>query len=223
MSSIRKNPTPRLPHSYAARADEKINSGEGSSHISWLSCQSYEVVINTTLSMLQKVGYHQLTIEGIATTAGVDTAAIYSRWSTKASLVIEVINRRLRQAPSMCGDPEKDIRAIVLNLIEVFNDTIPCGLPAFVGDLAHDPGAAETLATALGAYRPSNTAALREAVRPYQLPYDVDITDGLDIIAGTIFYRRLMHRPVDDTFVEQLTKLAATGELPRLNRPPQSA
>ena len=222
MNSVGNNSTRRLSHSHATHANEQVNNGERLSHVSRLSSQSYDVVIDTTLSMLQEVGYHQLTIEEVAATAGVDTAAIYSQWSTKAGLVIEAIDHRLRQVPSMCGDPEKDIRAMVLNLIEIFNDAVPCALPAFAGNLANDPGVAERLATVLGAYRPRNTAALLGAVRSCQLPYDIDITDGrLDVIAGTILYRRLMHRPVDDTLVEQLTKLAVTGELPRLNPSPQ--
>ena len=205
MNSVGKGSTRRLFHHHVAHADEHANSSEGLSDISPLSCQSYRVVIDTALSMLQEVGYRQLTIEGVAAAAGVDTAAIYWRWATKAGLVIEAISHRMRQAPSMCGDPEKDIRAMVLNLIEIFNDAVPCALPAFTGNSANDPGVAEELATVLSAYRPSNVAALLGAVRSCELPYDIDITAGLDVIAGTIFYRRLMHRPVDDTLVEQLT------------------
>jgi hypothetical protein len=101
MNSVGKGSTRRLFHHYVAHADEHANSSEGLSDISPLSCQSYRVVIDTALSMLQEVGYRQLTIEGVAALAGVDTAAIYWRWATKSGLVIEAISHRMRQAPSM--------------------------------------------------------------------------------------------------------------------------
>lgn len=217
MNSAQGSFTRGLRHSHAAHANEQTNGGEGLSNVSRLSPRSYCVIVDTTISMLRDVGYHQLTIEGVAATAGVDTVTIYLRWTTKASLVVEAIGHRLRQVHSMCGDPEKDIRAMVLNLIEIFNDAVPCALPAFAGSLANDPSVAEKLAAVLGTYRPSNAAALIGAVRHGELSNDSDITDVLDVIAGTIFYRRLMHQPVDDTLVEQLTKLALTGQLPRLN------
>ena len=167
MNSVGKGSTRRLFHHHVAHADEHANSSEGLSDISPLSCQSYRVVIDTALSMLQEVGYRQLTIEGVAAAAGVDTAAIYWRWATKAGLVIEAMSHR-RQAPSMCGDPEKDIRAMVLNLIEIFNDAVPCALPAFTGNSANDPGVAEELATVLSAYCPEqrrSAARSRQVVR----------------------------------------------------------
>jgi AcrR family transcriptional regulator len=217
MSNDGKNSTRRLLHGQPRRADEQVGSRKGLSVSSGLDYQSYCVTIETVLSMLREVGYHQLTTEEVATVTGVDAATIRRWWPTKASLVIEAISHRMRQAPSMCGDPEKDTRAMVSNLVEIFNDTVPCALPALVGDGVNDSRGAQRLATVLETYRSSNAASLLSAVSYDEPPDDIGVIDILDVIAGTILYRRLIHRPVDDALIEQLTKLALAGQLPRLN------
>jgi AcrR family transcriptional regulator len=76
--------------------------------------QPHDAIVESTLALLQEVGYLRLTIESVVAHAGVGKATIYRWWSTKANEAIEAIGQRLRQPPPLTGDT--DIRAMVLTL-----------------------------------------------------------------------------------------------------------
>jgi AcrR family transcriptional regulator len=176
--------------------------------------------VDATLAMLGDVGYQGLTIEGVATLAGVSKATIYRWWSTKANLVIEAVSHRLQQPPPPSGDALMDIRAMIATLVGIFAGAVGSVLPVLAVDVAGDPDATEKLASVLGPYRAGNTAVLLSAVGRGELPHDIDTTAVLDAIIGTILYRRLMHRPLDSSLVDQLTVLVLNGEVPRLQAQP---
>jgi len=52
-----------------------------------------EAIFAATLELLAENGYAQLTIERIATRAGVGKASLYRRWPDKVSVVLEAVSR----------------------------------------------------------------------------------------------------------------------------------
>ena len=52
--------------------------------------RSHRAILDTAARLLRERGYADITIEGIAAEAGVGKATIYRRWSTKASLYMEL-------------------------------------------------------------------------------------------------------------------------------------
>jgi hypothetical protein len=108
---------------------------------------------------------------------------------------------------------------MILRIVDAFAGPLGYVLPALAADLADDPKATNQLAGVLGPYRASNVAVLLSVVGQGDVPHDIDTTTVLDAIAGTILFRRLMHRPLDGVLAEQLAALVLTGQLPRIQAP----
>ena len=57
------------------------------------SDEAHQAILDATLSLLVEVGFSALTIEGVATRAGVGKATIYRRWASKLPLVVEAFGQ----------------------------------------------------------------------------------------------------------------------------------
>ena len=57
------------------------------------SVQSHQAMLKATLELLSEVGYEGMSLEAIATRAGVGKTTIYRRYSGKAELVADAIER----------------------------------------------------------------------------------------------------------------------------------
>lgn len=179
--------------------------------------QSHAAILDATVEQLASVGYHRLTIEGIAAQAGVSKATVYRWWPTKARLIIEALSKRSDiERVAATGDVRADARAIVQRVIEIMTKT-PLGqvLPPLGADFNDDPQARIDLIEWLGRIRASCLALLYEAAGRGDLPYDIDAELILDLLVGTVMYRYLFAHRVDDRLVDQLADLIANGQLPR--------
>src|SRR4051812_16778531 len=71
-----------------------------------------------TVDLLATEGYANLTMSGVAAQAGVSTATLYRRWSSKLELVLDTLTARAEESPVPdTGSLEGDCRAIVHNLV----------------------------------------------------------------------------------------------------------
>lgn len=180
--------------------------------------QAHESILDATIEILHEVGYHRLTVEGVATRAGVGKTTIYRWWPTKTSLVIEALDRYLDLPPI---PPSDDCRADIRILIQRMADTLarpPLGeaLPALAVQLNRDPTAVEQFRQMLGPRRAANAALLYHAASRGDLPHDIDPHALLDIVAGALLYRSLTRMAPTPTLIDQLTGLVLDGQLPRI-------
>ena len=51
--------------------------------------EAHQAILDATLELLAEVGFSALTVEGVASRAGVGKATIYRRWASKLPLVVE--------------------------------------------------------------------------------------------------------------------------------------
>jgi hypothetical protein len=116
------------------------------------------------------------------------------------------------------GDLRHDVQCLILRAIELMNKT-PLGsaLPHLAIDFADDPEARVQLLKWLGPTRASQLALLYEAAGRGDLPHDLDAGLVLDLIGGTIMYRKLLGGPSDDQIADQLVSLIVDRQLPRSN------
>ena len=77
-----------------------------------------EAIFAATLELLAEQGYAQLTIERIATRAGIGKASLYRRWPDKVSVVLEAVSRH-PQRPSApdTGSLRDDMLAYLRTLV----------------------------------------------------------------------------------------------------------
>ncbi len=212
-------PSFKRPDDAYPEGEQDLNTPPASPSGRTRSLQAHNAIMDATLAMVREVGYHRLTIEGVATHAKVGKATIYRWWPTKAHLVIGALAYRRPERSPLTGDSAKDIRAMILRKVGAFAGPIGYILPAVAADLADDPDASHLLAGLRGTHRAGEVAVLLSAIVQGDLPHDLDTATVLDTISGTVLYRRLMHLPLDDALADQLTTLVLTGQLPRIKAP----
>jgi AcrR family transcriptional regulator len=170
-----------------------------------------------TIDVLKDSGYHGLTIERVATSAGVGKTTVYRWWPTKARLVAEALSTQLEFHPvAATGDLRTDIRYLVQRAVQALHRSpLAQVLPEMAYDLDHDPEAREEILKLFGPARASNLSVLYAAVGNGSLPYDLDGALILDIISGTVLYRSLLGRDLGPHIIDQLTDLVVDFRLPR--------
>lgn len=84
------------------------------------SAASHQAMLQSTLALLAEVGYEAMSIEAIATRAGVGKTTIYRRYSNKAELVADAIEslREEMLIPDL-GDLWSDIDALIENAAQI--------------------------------------------------------------------------------------------------------
>jgi AcrR family transcriptional regulator len=182
------------------------------------SIRSHQAILAATTQLLAEVGYTALTIEGVATRAGVGKATVYRWWPSKGALVIEAMSTARDMVPvPESGDLRKDLLAVGKGIVQTLAHT-PAGavIPALAADIMHDPEMAEQFRSQM--IRPRRSAVtqiLRRAADRGELPADLDIDLLLDVYAGAVFYRVLVSgEPVTDLLAEQLVSLLLDGKAP---------
>ncbi|WP_053206123.1 TetR/AcrR family transcriptional regulator [Jiangella muralis] len=174
------------------------------------SARSHKRIVDCTVAELERVGYYELTIEGVAQAAGVSKATIYRWWPSKPSLVAEAIASSLDHdmAPET-DDVERDLLAAIQTTIDNFGGSLGgIALPALVADLAHDAAGYRAFYEGfLKPRRAASAAVIRRAIDEGLLAPDTDAELTLDLWAGAVFYRILISRqPVTDQFAEEILK-----------------
>src|SRR5262249_1227272 len=112
--------------------------------------------LGAALELLVEVGYSGLTVEGIASRAGVGKATIYRRWASKLPLVIEAFAQLPALEESDTGDLVDDLERMLRSYLEAFVST-PLGavVPGAAGRGGDGPrGGAAPHPVGMGGVRP---------------------------------------------------------------------
>ena len=87
-----------------------------------------------------EVGFSALTVEGVATRAGVGKATIYRRWPSKLPLVVEAFGQLPGFAKVDSGNLAEDLKGMLRSYLQAFNETpLATVLPSLAGERAHNP------------------------------------------------------------------------------------
>lgn len=184
------------------------------------SARSHDAIIAATVDLMTRLGYSQLTIEGVASAAGVGKATVYRWWPTKALLVVDAIDvelTRARRTPRpVSGSSVAVVRELVRDVVAVVVSPVGQMIAAVVADLPGDPQARLALAEVLGPHRAAGASVIYALAARGDLPHDVDAQRLLDVVAGTVLWGVLSGRAPSDELVDQLVDLVLEGRLPRV-------
>lgn len=100
------------------------------------------------LDLLVEEGFARMSMEAVATRAGVGKAAIYRRWDSKTALVVDAIHALI--GPKLLPFPETDdlradLQAIFAMAVEKTRGLEGCVMNSVSGELAHNPDLARTV------------------------------------------------------------------------------
>lgn len=114
------------------------------------------VIREAILRLLADVGYGGLTMDAVASSAGVGKATIYRRWRTKEDLVVDTIaglSQSDLAAPDT-GTLEGDLRELMHALVAAINGPIGAATLSLLSTVPHQPALAEAFRRGpLGAWR----------------------------------------------------------------------
>jgi AcrR family transcriptional regulator len=103
------------------------------------------VIRAAILRLLAEVGYGALTMDAVASEAGVGKATIYRRWRTKQDLVVDTISdlNRAEATPADTGSLEGDLRQMLRSLVSVITGPTGAATLSLLSTVPHQPALAE--------------------------------------------------------------------------------
>jgi AcrR family transcriptional regulator len=176
-------------------------------------------ILRSTLKLLGKNGFSELTIEAVAAHAGVGKATVYRWWSNKAALIADAFasstTRKLHFPDT--GSVRTDMSQQMRQLIKIF-----CGrrgriVSAILGGGQSDRDLIAAFRERfLWPRRQEAYATLRRGILRGELRKDVDMDLILDSLYGPIYMRFLIrHGKLTPDFVDNLCELVLGGARPQ--------
>lgn len=181
--------------------------------------QARSAILRSTLKLLAKKGFSELTIESVAAHAGVGKATVYRWWPDKAALTADAFasNTTSKLHFPDTGSVQKDMSLQMRQLVKVFRSRRGRIVSAMLGAGQSDRNLIAAFRERfLKPRRQEAYATLRRAIQRGQLRKDVDMDLLLDSLYGPIYMRFLIqHGKLTPKFVEGLCELTLGGSLPR--------
>lgn len=172
-------------------------------------------ILQTTRELIDEVGYPALTVDQVATRAGVGKAAIYRRYASKAEMAF-VATMHEEQLPPPVGTGS--LHGDLLALVRAFHVRMAAPAarqlaPALISELAVNPELDSRFQdTFLAAEQAAFADIIDQAVTRGELAGTVDPAMAhlllLGCLASALY---ILHLPVDDAMVTDLAAAATAG------------
>jgi AcrR family transcriptional regulator len=172
-------------------------------------------VLEATSAVLDERGYERLTVEEIATRAGVHKTTIYRRWPTKALLVEAAA---LAHAEQNIPIPDT---GTLLGDLQALGRAVAATIGAEIGarrsrSIVAAAAASSAVATSLNAFWTERLSLARpiveRAIARGEIPASTDPNLVIEALVGPLWMRLLLTGgPIDNEVADQLATLIATG------------
>jgi Transcriptional regulator len=168
-------------------------------------------ILKATVELLCESGFSDLTMEAIATRAGVAKTTVYRRWPSKVPLVIDAVSQTITAdlpVPNT-GSLSKDIRAMLHEFVEVTNRPSGRAILKLLAEGRSDPDLKEALRLRFLEQRTTNlTMMLKRGLARGEVRADVDMELAIDMGVATVIHRLLfMEEPLDHEAADHLANL----------------
>ena len=184
--------------------------------------RSRRVILEATLDELGDTGYGAMTIESVARRAGVGKATIYRHWQGKLDLLGDALETLKRP---IAPPTEGSARERIVGLLEALVDTLGesrwsrC-MPALIDAAARDETVQRFHHQFVAARRQIMVDLIGEGIAAGELPADLDPVLTSEVLAGPIFYRRLITgEPFPPDFARQIVDLVLPSRSPEVSAP----
>ena len=149
--------------------------------------EAHKAILDATLDLLVEVGFSGLTVEGVASRAGVGKATIYRRWPSKLPLVVEAFGELPGFDEVDTGELGTDLKRMLRGYLELFNSTpLSAVLPSLAGERTHNPELAQLFEPVSKGRRQPLVRTFQRAVERGELPAGLDVELAADLVVGPI-------------------------------------
>lgn len=196
-------------------AEEAQNTGGKRAPGRPRSEQSRRAILRSTLKLLQRTGFPDLSIEAIAADANVGRATVYRWWPSKAALVADAFScsatEELRFPDT--GSVRADMSAQMSQLVRILQRERGDIVAALIGGGQSDPELLKAfrerfmMPRRLEAY-----TTLKRGIARGELPKDLDLDLTLDTLYGAIYIRFLIrHDRLTEKYVQKVCNMVLDG------------
>ncbi len=169
--------------------------------------RSRQAVLTATAELLAELGFGRVTIEAVATRSGVARTTVYRHWPDLHHLLAEA----LESVMDPCADPDTgtlrgDLTIVLTGLARTLTTSATAGVFTSMVDAAErDPDIADLQRSFAQERRKATRTAIERAIARGEIGPDVDVHVEASLIAGPLFYRRMVSRePLTEAFVAEI-------------------
>jgi AcrR family transcriptional regulator len=169
------------------------------------SVEADQAILLAAAEVFADVGFDALTLEAVASRAGVGKASIYRRYTCKVDLVAEVVAgliETMEPAPDT-GSTRADLFVVLQRLVHLL-DTTPLGraLPVLIATRRRVPELDRALEAIVATKRAQNRAVVERGIARGDLRADADPDRVVETYLGPVFHRLLLtDQPIDTVFL----------------------
>jgi AcrR family transcriptional regulator len=178
--------------------------------------QADRAIMAAALELLAERGIAGMSIEEVASRAGVGKATVYRRWSSKGALALDAFLAEFRQQQPLpdTGSLRGDLRASLRAWVRAVTRT-PVGriLADLIGEMQADKDLAVSYREqVLEPLRQQHRIMLDRAIARGEIPAGTDREVALDLMFGAAQHRLLLgHLPLTERFVRQIVDVIVSG------------
>jgi AcrR family transcriptional regulator len=166
------------------------------------------VIRAAILRLLADVGYGALTMDAVASEAGVGKATIYRRWRTKQDLVVDTISdlNRAEAITPDTGSLEGDLRAMLRSLVTVISGPTGAATLSLLSTVPHQPALAQAFRDGpLGVWRQAFEEIWTRAEARGEVPTGWHESVAAESVSALLVQRWLLTgETVDDAFADEV-------------------
>jgi AcrR family transcriptional regulator len=178
--------------------------------------QADQAILAAAAEILAERGLGGMSIEEVASRAGVGKATIYRRWASRGALALDAFlvefrsQQPLPQTGSLRGDLLAALRAWIRS---VTRTSVGPTLASLIAEAQRDPElAAAWRERVVERLRSQHRIMLDRAVERGEIPADTDYEVVLDLLFGAAYHRLLQgHQPLTDKFARQVVDLVVAA------------
>jgi AcrR family transcriptional regulator len=173
--------------------------------------RSRQAVLSAAAELLAELGFGRVTIEAVATRSGVARTTIYRHWPDLHHLLAEALESVMD--PCLDSDTSTlrgDLTVVLTGLARTLTTSATAGVFTSMVDAAErDPDIAELQRSFAQERRKAARSAIERAIARGEIGSDVDVHVEASLIAGPLFYRRMVSRePLTEAFVQKIVDAA---------------
>ena len=166
------------------------------------------VIRAAILRLLAEVGYGALTMDAVASEAGVGKATIYRRWRTKEDLVVDTISELNRAEATLpdTGSVEGDLREVMYRMVSMITGPTGAATLSLLSTVPHQPALARAFHDGpLAVWRQSFESLWSRAEQRGEIPAGLANSVIAEATSALLVQRWLLTgRPVDEAYADEV-------------------
>lgn len=183
--------------------------------------KSKDAILDAAFAQMQASGVRRMTVEGVASNAGVAKTTIYRWWRSKGVLVLDAYEHGMRMLePTELADTGAflgDLKEMVRPVADERGTVSQSLVTQIIAEAQYDSVlASEIYSKVIAPYRRLQQPVFERAAARRDIPKSLDTNMLLDALYGAYFHRVLFHHgEVDAAFFDALVELLVYGAAPR--------